>query len=239
MRRLYRYFLDGVPEYLARHYWWAYLWSAGAWFFDHRVVINAILFGQYQTLTDGTLKLIKARAPGRTLQLACVYGRLTPELASALPTNRLHLADISTLQLNISRSKADGALVPARMNAEALAYRDGAFDTLLIFFLLHEMPADARRNTLSEAMRVLSDKGHIIITEYGQSPRKNPLYRFPLSRWALGRIEPFLPGFWDEELEESLASAAGLHSKRVRRVKEVLPVFNGFYRIAEYEVFKD
>ena len=24
--RLYQKFLDGVPEYLARYYWWAYLW---------------------------------------------------------------------------------------------------------------------------------------------------------------------------------------------------------------------
>ncbi|MBI5492643.1 MAG: class I SAM-dependent methyltransferase [Deltaproteobacteria bacterium] len=237
MQRLYKYFLDGVPEYLARYYWWAYLWSVGAWFFDHQTIINAVLFGQYRNLMEGTLKLLKARAPGRMLQLACVYGKLTPELASTLQIARLHLADISTLQLNISRSKvANGALAPVRMNAEALAYRDGAFDTLLIFFLLHEMPGEARRNTLSEAMRVISDRGHIIITEYGQSPRKNLLYRFPVSRWVLGRLEPFLPGFWGEELEGSLIEAASLHNKRVNRVNDAVPVFNGFYRIAEYEV---
>jgi len=30
------YFLDGVPVYLARHYWWAYLWPPAIWFFDHQ-----------------------------------------------------------------------------------------------------------------------------------------------------------------------------------------------------------
>ena len=43
--RLYKKFLDGVPEYLARYYWWAYLWRGGIWFFDHQFVINAILLG--------------------------------------------------------------------------------------------------------------------------------------------------------------------------------------------------
>ena len=48
----YRYFLDGIPKYLARYYWWAYLWSVGVWFFDHQPIINAILFGQYRKLMN-------------------------------------------------------------------------------------------------------------------------------------------------------------------------------------------
>ncbi len=237
MFKIYRYFLDGVPEYLARYYWWAYLWSLGAWFFDHQPVINAILFGHYRKLMEGTLKLLKARDPGRMLQLTCVYGKLTPKITATLPIERLHIADISTLQLRLSRSKTNhNSLIPARMNAESLGYIDNSFNTLLIFFLLHELPKDARRNALSEAMRVLSDKGHIIVTEYGQSPRKNLLYRFPATRWVLGRLEPFLPDFWNEGLEVSLSQAASLHGKKINRVKDGTPIFNGFYRIAEYEV---
>lgn len=48
---IWRYFRDGKPDYLARHYWWAYLWSVSVWFFDHQPIINAILFGQYRTLS--------------------------------------------------------------------------------------------------------------------------------------------------------------------------------------------
>jgi len=46
----YRYFLDGTPLYLARHYWWAYLWPVADWFFDHQPIINVILVGQYRKL---------------------------------------------------------------------------------------------------------------------------------------------------------------------------------------------
>ena len=52
---LYKRFLDGTPEYLARYYWWAYLWRPATWFFDHQPIINAILFGQYRRLMEGTL----------------------------------------------------------------------------------------------------------------------------------------------------------------------------------------
>lgn len=79
---LYRKFLDGVPEYLARYYWWAYLWRWGIWFFDHQPVINAILFGQYQHLLNRTLAQVETSPGARILQLTCVYGKLTPALLS-------------------------------------------------------------------------------------------------------------------------------------------------------------
>ena len=231
----YRYFLDGVPDYLARNYWWAYLWKPGAWFFDHQPIINAILFGQYQRLMGETLRVIQARPSGRMLQLSCVYGKLTPSLAG-LDSRRLHLTDVSPVQLGISMRKAGEKLVATRMNAESLGYRDGVFDTVLIFFLMHEMPPEARRRTLSEAIRVLSPKGRLVITEYGHEPNANPIYRFRLSRWIIGKLEPFLPGFWREELDVSMKNAASINRKTIKRNGKDVPVFKGFYRVAEYEV---
>lgn len=234
MGLIYRYFLDGVPDYLVRHYWWAYLWRVGAWFFDHQPIINTILFGQYQRLMGETLRMIKARPPGRMLQLTCVYGKLTPEI-TGLNNGRLHLADVSPVQLKISIRKAGDRLLPVRMNAESLGYRDGVFDTVLIFFLMHEMPYEARRKTLSEALRVLSPKGRLIITEYGSSPRGNFIYRFTPSRWIIGRLEPFLPGFWKEDLDESMHRAASANGKKIKRNGNDVSVFKGFYRVVEYE----
>ncbi len=77
---LWHYFLDGVPVYHARHYWWAYLWRPAIWFFDHQPIINTILFGQYQRLLEQTMACLKDRPAGRFLQLTCVYGSLTPTL---------------------------------------------------------------------------------------------------------------------------------------------------------------
>lgn len=72
MTRFYRYFLDGMPIYLVRYYWWAYLWSKAVWFFDHQPIINAILFGQYKKLMNITLARLERVPRERVLQLTCV-----------------------------------------------------------------------------------------------------------------------------------------------------------------------
>jgi len=103
--KLYRYFMDGVPEYLARHYWWAYLWRAGVWFFDHQVVINAILLGQYRCLMTEILRRLDEGHVKNVLQLTCAYGELTSKLIEHTGWNRLHLADVAPIQLKLARSK--------------------------------------------------------------------------------------------------------------------------------------
>jgi len=223
-----------VPWYLARHYWWAYLWRKGIWFFDHQPVINAILFGQYRRLMQQTLSRYRPKAGERTLQLTCVYGELTPHLCERSP-DALHLMDVCMDQLHLARRKCRRPIHAARMNAESLGYRDDCFDHVILFFLLHEMPPEARRNTLNEMLRVTRAGGSILITEYAERPSRHPLYRFAPSRWLLGRLEPFLPGFWDEDLDARLKEAAARCGKALTRTAESR-VFAGFYRILEYRV---
>ncbi len=234
-----RLFSDGIPDYLARHYWWAYLWRPAVWFFDHQPIINFILFGQYQRLLALTLRSIKDCPPGRLLQLACVYGKLTPCLMEARPGEPLYLADVAPVQLALCRGKLEAAqrsrLLPARMNAEAQAWLDDSFATVLIFFLLHEMPPAARARTLSESLRVLQPGGSLVITEYGALPHRHWLYRFPLSRWLLLRLEPFLGGFWHEDLTANLQQQARRLGKSVRQTAEH-QCFSGFYRVAVYRL---
>jgi len=179
---LYRHFIDGIPVYLARHYWRAYLWRPAAWFFDHQVIINAILFGQYKRLMSATMAQLEHQPQDRTLQLSSAYDQLTPALIDKLYPSPLHINDDSTLQLTIARTKVAGKLAATRMNNEQLGYKDNSFNTIIIFFLLHEMPAKARRRTLSECLRVLAPEGKLIITEYASLPEKHLLYRFPPSR---------------------------------------------------------
>jgi len=236
--KLYRYFMDGVPEYLARHYWWAYLWKAGVWFFDHQMIINAILLGQYRRLMSETLRRLKDGRMKHVLQLTCVYGELTPRLIEHGGWNRLHLADVAPIQLKLARSKMrlPSNLLPACMNAERLAYRDNSFDIIIVFFLLHEIPSTARRRVLSEAIRVLKPCGHFLIAEYGALPEGHWLYRFPVTRWLFARLEPFLPGFWWENLRSSLQQVALEFGKEVRQLGEQTEVFSGFYRVVSFEV---
>jgi hypothetical protein len=92
-----------LPDYLVRHYAWAYVWPPAVWFFDHQPIINAILFGQYRRIMDETMRLMEPERTGRTLQIAAVYGELTPRLAQKIED--LHLIDVAQVQLRAARRK--------------------------------------------------------------------------------------------------------------------------------------
>lgn len=228
---------DGLPDYLTRHYWWAYLWPFSRAFFDHPAIISAILFGHYRTLRDATLKqLAAAPTPGKTLQLTCVYGDLSNRLMDHIDPAPLHLTDVAELQLDLARSKAAPERLQAtRMNVEQLAYRDGGFNTVLIFFLLHELPAMARARVLRESLRVLSPGGRLLITEYSEQPERHLLYRSRLLRGILKRAEPFLDGFWHEDLTALLREQTESLGRTLEMVHEETR-FRGFYRVLEFRV---
>jgi ubiquinone/menaquinone biosynthesis C-methylase UbiE len=236
--RLYKRFLDGVPEYLARYYWWAYLWRWGVWFFDHQPVINAILFRQYDLLLKKTLAQVETRPDAKLLQLTCVYGKLTPSLLSNT-RNEVHLCDIATAQLQLARRKISGFVTRchlARMNAECLAYRNDAFDQVIVFFLFHEMPAEARHKTYAEIARVVRPGGSVLITEYAETPGRHWLYRLVPFRWLLGHLEPFLPGFWREDVAEKLKVTLRQNGKTTDGEPVVEFCFAGFYRIMRFNI---
>ncbi len=236
--RLYQKFLDGVPEYLAHYYWWAYLWRWGIWFFDHQTVINAILFGQYDKLLKKTLAHVESKPAARILQLTCVYGKLTPSLLAGTD-NEFHLCDAAAGQLQLARRKtlhvAERCHL-ARMNAECLGYRSEAFDQVIVFFLFHEMPAGARDNAYAEIARVVRPDGSVLITEYAETPRRHWLYRLLPFRWLLGRLEPFLPGFWEEDVAAKLGDTLEQHGKALAGEPCVEYCFAGFYRVMRFNL---
>lgn len=240
MSEFYRRFLDGMPFYLARHYWWAYLWQVGVWFFDHQPIINAILFGQYRMLMNTTLSRLNEECPGRMLQMTCVYGGLTFNLAKHSGPHPLHIMDVATVQLKLALRKCgpEGGLIPARMNAEYMGYRSSVFDTVILFFLLHEMPYEARQRAISEAIRIINPGGRLIITEYAPISGSHALHRFPPFRWMLAKLEPFLDDFWREDLTGHLNKAAAEHGKRVLENWH-RGIFGDFYRVIEYRVIEN
>jgi len=236
--RLYKKFLDGVPDYLARYYWWVYLWRWGIWFFDHQPVINLILFGQYDRLLEKTLAHVERNADSKILQLTCVYGKLTPSLFASTG-NEVHLCDVATEQLKLAQRKTLHVTERchfARMNAECMAYCNDAFDQVVVFFLLHELPAEARLRTYAEIARVLRPGGSVLITEYATTPHKHWLYRFMPWRFLLGHLEPFLPGFWQEDVPAQLSYALNQKGKMLAGEPVVEYCFSGFYRVMRFDV---
>ncbi|HHH35603.1 MAG TPA: methyltransferase domain-containing protein [Gammaproteobacteria bacterium] len=121
------------------------------------------------------------------------------------------------------------------MNAETLGFRDDSFATVLVFFLLHELPPAARRRALAEALRVLRPGGRLLITEYDALPRRHWLYRLAPARALLLRLEPFLDGFWREDLDALLAALARERGLALHKVAQAA-CFGGFYRVVSYEL---
>src|SRR4029079_13961699 len=93
-----------LPPYLVEHYDWAYLWPISVWFFDHQPIINAILFGNYRRIMENTLRMMDPQTAGRTLQVAGVYGELTPTLMSR-GIEGFSLIDAAPIQLEAARKK--------------------------------------------------------------------------------------------------------------------------------------
>ena len=88
-----------VPSYLERHYWWAYVHPNAVRVFERQWLVNLILWGNFRRLRDAAIDLLGDPIRGRTLQVACVYGDLTPRLlarhAPALADAGLHRVNIS------------------------------------------------------------------------------------------------------------------------------------------------
>src|ERR1043166_2587512 len=68
---------DGpVPHYLTAHYWWAYVHPNAVKVFERQWLVNLILWGNYRRLRDAALAELGDELPGKSLQVACVYGDL-------------------------------------------------------------------------------------------------------------------------------------------------------------------
>ncbi len=151
----------------------------------------------------------------------------------------LYLVDVTTAQLEKSRDKLCAAeqarLIPIRMNAENLGFQNNSFMTVLIFFLMHEMPEDARHKAFNEALRVLAPGGQLVITEYGAEPRSHWIYRFWPLRKLLLKYEPFLNGFWCEDIVETLTTKANALDKNIKLIEEH-KIFNQFYRVLVFQL---
>jgi ubiquinone/menaquinone biosynthesis C-methylase UbiE len=192
---------SAVPSYLRIHYWWAYVHPRAVKFFERQWLVNLILWGHYRTLRDAALAALGAALPGRTLQVACVYGDLTEKLGRrvAAGDGMLDVVDVLPVQLTNLRRKLP-ADIPARllaMDSSRLTQADASYDRVLLFFLLHEQPRDTRLRTLAEAFRVVKPGGTVVIIDYAK-----PQWWHPLRIWLplLGRIEPYAPDLWTAEI---------------------------------------
>lgn len=191
-----------APDYLEKHYWWAYVRPGAVRVFERQWLVNAILWGNYGRLRDTALDSLGTSLPGRTLQIACAYGDLSVALGERVAAGggRLDVVDVLPTQLDNLRQKLPPNLPVAAhlMDSAVLSFPDGAFDRVLLFFLLHEQPVAWRRKTLAEALRVVKPGGRVVIVDYSRPEPWNPMrYLFAP---VLALLEPFALDLWRESL---------------------------------------
>jgi ubiquinone/menaquinone biosynthesis C-methylase UbiE len=190
-----------VPGYLDQVYWWAYVHPKAVHFFEREWLVNLILFGNYKRLCDAALAELGETVQGRTLQVACVYGDLTPRLRKRLgPDASLDVVDVLPVQLRNLAAKLppDERVALLHGDSSALACPDASYDQVLLFFLLHEQPEEVRRATLSEAMRVVRPGGKVVIVDYHRAHSLHPLR--PLMRQVFKHLEPYAMDLWNNEV---------------------------------------
>jgi ubiquinone/menaquinone biosynthesis C-methylase UbiE len=220
-----------VPNYLRLHYWWAYVHPNAVRLFERAWLVNLILWFNYRRLSEAALTAMDCgspgQLPGRTLQIACVYGDLTVRLArrSLAADGSLDVVDVLPIQLeNLARKLPPRA--PVRLmtrNADNLALPDASYDRALLFFLLHEQPEDVRRRTLHEALRVLRPGGKLVVVDYARPSTWHPAWYLWLP--VLRILEPFAHDLWQRDLTEWLpGNHVGVALDRTR-------FFGGLYQL--------
>ncbi len=223
---------DPIPRYLQAHYWWAYVHPNAVWLFERPWLADLILWHNYRGLSEAALTALaaagtKGQLPGRTLQIACVYGDLTERLArhASSGNGSVDVVDVLPIQLaNLARKLPRAA--PVRLmarNAEDLALPDASYDRVLLFFLLHEQPEDVRRRTLSEALRVVRPGGTVVVVDYARPRAWHPAWYLWLP--LLRILEPFAHGLWQRDLATWLP---GFGSGRAMRRTSF---FGGLYQL--------
>lgn len=213
-----------VPSYLAKTYWWAYVHPRAVRVFERQWLVNLILWGNFGRLRDAALAALGERLEGRTLQIACVYGDLTERLRRRLgPGGSLDVVDVLRVQLaNLARKlPGDPRVALIHGDSTALKMPDASYERVLLFFLLHEQPAEVRCRTLAEALRVVKPAGQVLIVDYHRPGKLHPLYA-PMAL-VLRTLEPYALDLWRSEIAEWLPQGVRAATKRT--------LFGGLYQI--------
>lgn len=202
-----------IPAYLQNTYWWAYLHPRAVRIFERQWLVNLILWGNFARLRDAALAALGAVIHGRVLQVACVYGDFTEHLLRRLgPTGHLDVIDVAPIQLRNLQAKLQGSGSDTRrvtallQDSSRLQFADGSHDAVVLFFLLHEQPAEVRRKTIAEALRVTKPGGKLVFVDYHQPSAWSP-FRYlmvPVLTW----LEPFAMDVWRHPIADWLPAGA-------------------------------
>ena len=196
----------GIPAYLEKTYWWAYLRPASIRIFDKMPVVSAILWGQYKRLCNAVLTQI--RRDDRVLQLACVYGDLSERIAHKIGIDgRLDVVDIAPIQIGNLRDKLDGLPQVAPRIGNAADPQPDQYDRVLCFFLLHELPDPLKSQVVNAALDAVLPGGQAIFVDYARPAAWHPLR--PVMAIVFALLEPFARAMWRKPIRALVGERPG------------------------------
>lgn len=187
---------------------------------DFQPVISAILLFQYSRLVGWIARDI-ARMPLQAqdvLITSCAFGNVMPRVAAAAfgaGARRLKVVDIIDNELThaLHKLKPCADRVDCSLgDATAMQLPTGSVAANVMFFLLHELEPQMKRQALAEAVRVLQPGGKLFLAEF-HKPDAWPLRA--LSWLYFKTFEPFGLALWDvQDPVKQLQAIAGVHCER-------------------------
>ena len=243
-----------LPQYLQRHYWWAYINPTMISILDRKWLVDIVLWGNFTKLRDSAINELFDTTPqitenrktresstcgtkihGKILQVSSVYADLTEKIVEKLaPDATLDVVDVVPAQLTNLQCKLQRCIAVSNDDSKnvSLSCCDASdlsahfpnnhiFDKVLIFFLLHETPAEVRQQVLMEAFRVVKPDGKIVIIDYH---KPNTVFWYYVMQLMYNIYEPFAMDLWKHPLTHWLPST---YDKMANR-KETY--FGGLYQ---------
>ncbi|SCA57011.1 Methyltransferase [Candidatus Terasakiella magnetica] len=209
-----------LPDYLRETYSWAYLNPKTVPILSSAPVVSAILWGNAGRLIKRATMEIEE---GQTvLQAAAVYGSFSTHLAQAVGgAGHLDVIDVAPIQIETVQKRIENYPQAHAYLGDASLIQAKSYDTVVCFFLLHEVPESVKGKIVKALLASVKKGGKVVFVDYHKPADLHPLK--PIMSKVFDYLEPFAKGLWEKEIQ-----AYGEASLNVKWSKETL--FGGLYQ---------
>lgn len=189
-----------TPSYLQEVYTWAYLNPKNVKLLDRNLVVHILLFFNANRLIRSYLQEVKAG--NSMLQIAHVYGDMTPRLAKKIgPNGRLDLIDVAKVQLAHAYKKLKDFNYVDMWQQDATVGYHRDYDIVGSFFLIHEVPMKAKVAIIDNMLQqVEHNNAKAVFIDYHRPSTFHPLR--PIMKLVNTFLEPFANELWEYNIQD-------------------------------------